>query len=97
MTHSSHHVMKRPKISIIGAGAVGAAATAAIAGRRLGKVYLFDIVEDLAVGKAMDINHARAFFHTDSLVTGCNTPEQMAHSDVVAITAGAPRRAGMQR
>jgi len=97
MTQSSHYIMKRPKVSIIGAGAVGAEAAAAIANRRLGEVFLFDVVEDLAIGKAMDINHARAFFHTDSLVTGSNTPAEMAASDVVVITAGAPRRAGMQR
>ena len=92
-----NYVMKRPKISIVGAGAVGAEAAAAIAERRLGEIHLFDVVENLAVGKAMDINHARAFFHTDSLVTGCRESSELADSDVVVVTAGAPRRAGMQR
>ncbi len=94
---TSQRITKRPKISIVGAGAVGAAAGAAIAARRLGEVLLLDVVENLAVGKAMDINHARAFFHSDSLVTGCSTPRDLAGSDVVVVSAGAPRHEGMRR
>ncbi len=86
-----------PKIFILGAGNVGAASAAAIAARRLGRVFLYDIVEDLAIGKAMDINHASPFFHTDSRVTGCNTLDQLDDADLVVITAGAPRRKGMTR
>ena len=87
----------RPKISVVGAGNVGSASAAAIAAHRLGEVYLYDAVEDLAVGKAMDINHASPFFHTDSRVVGCNCFGELADSDFVVMAAGAPRRAGMRR
>ena len=97
VTDAIRGTTKRPKISIVGAGAVGATAAAAIAGRRLGDTYLLDVVEGLAAGKAMDINHARAFFHTDSLVTGCRESAELADSNVVVACAGAPRRAGMRR
>ncbi len=88
---------ERPKISIVGAGNVGSAGAAAIAARRLGSVFLYDIIEDLAFGKAMDINHAGCFFHSDSRVTACRSFDELAGSDVVVIAAGAPRRAGMRR
>lgn len=87
----------RPRISIVGAGNVGAAGAAAVAMRRLGDVYLYDIVKDLAVGKAMDINQAGVFFHSDSRVTGCDRFDELADSEVVVVAAGAPRRAGMRR
>ena len=86
-----------PKISIVGAGNVGASCAAAAAARQLGDVYLYDVVEDLAAGKAMDINHAGVFFHSDSQVRGCNTFNELAGSDIVVITAGHPRHAGMKR
>ena len=89
--------MKIPKIFIIGAGNVGGACAAAMAARRLGQIYLHDAVPDLAVGKAMDINHATPFFHSDCRVIGCNDTEELAGSDVVVLTAGSPRRAGMTR
>jgi malate dehydrogenase len=89
--------MKIPKIFIIGAGNVGGACAAAMAARRLGQIYLYDVVPDLAAGKAMDINHATPFFHSDCRVVGCNDMEELVGSDVVVLTAGAPRRAGMTR
>jgi malate dehydrogenase len=87
----------QPKIAIIGAGNVGSASAAAIAARRIGDVYLYDTVPDLSLGKAMDINHAQVFFHTDCSVVGCNTFEELAGADLVVVTAGAPRRDGMKR
>jgi malate dehydrogenase len=85
------------KIAVIGAGNVGAASAATMAARGLGRIHLYDAVEGLAVGKAMDINHASPFFHHDASVTGCDSPEELAGADVVVIAAGAPRRAGMSR
>ena len=85
------------KISVMGAGNVGGACAAALAARRLGSIMLYDVVEDLAIGKAMDINQASPFFHSDSRVIGCNDPAELAESDIVIITAGAPRRKGMTR
>lgn len=81
----------------MGAGNVGGSCAAAITARRLGNVFLYDVVEDLAVGKAMDINQASPFFHSDSRVVGCNRTDELAGSDIVIITAGAPRRQGMTR
>lgn len=89
--------MKIPKIFIAGAGNVGSASAAAIVMRRLGKVFLYDAVEDLSVGKAMDINHATPFFHSDSRVVGCNDTSELAGADIVILAAGSPRRAGMSR
>lgn len=89
--------MRIPKIAVLGAGNVGAASAAAMAARRLGRIHLYDIVPDLAVGKAMDINQASPFFRSDSRVVGADDPQTMADSDVVVVTAGAPRREGMTR
>jgi len=89
--------MALAKISVMGAGNVGASCAAAITARRLGSVFLYDAVEDLAVGKAMDINQASPFFHSDSRVVGCNSAAELAGSDIIIIAAGAPRRDGMTR
>lgn len=85
------------KITVLGAGNVGAASAAAMAARRFGHIRLYDVVTDLAVGKAMDINQASPFFRSDSCVTGSNSPEVLDGSDVVVIAGGAPRRSGMTR
>jgi len=85
------------KIAVVGAGNVGAAAAAVMASRDLGRIWLYDVAEDLAEGKAMDINHASPFFHHDARVTGTGSPEDLTGADVIVITAGAPRRAGMTR
>jgi len=87
----------QPKISIVGAGNVGAASAATIAARCLGDVYLYDIVEDLAAGKAMDINQASPFFRSDSRVVGCDCLDELAGSDIVVVAAGVPRHAKMLR
>ncbi len=89
--------MKIPKIFIAGAGNVGSASAAAMVMRRLGRIVLYDAVADLAAGKAMDINHATPFFHSDSRVLGCNDTNELAGADVVVLAAGSPRRAGMSR
>ena len=65
--------MMRPRILVIGAGMVGSTSAASIASRRLGTVYLHDVVEDLALGRAMDINHSLPSSSSDSRVVGCNT------------------------
>jgi malate dehydrogenase len=85
------------KIFIIGAGNVGSSSAAAIVLKSLGNVFLYDHVKDLAIGKALDINQATPYLNSDSQVTGCNDIEEMRGSDIVVITAGAPRRAGMER
>lgn len=89
--------MTIPKISILGAGNVGGAAAAAIATRALGDVYLYDVVPGLAAGKAMDIRHALTLFDSDVRVAACASADEVDGSDIVVITAGRPRRAGMKR
>ncbi|MCK5152958.1 MAG: malate dehydrogenase [Spirochaetales bacterium] len=86
-----------PKIFIIGAGNVGSSSAAAIVLKSLGRVFLYDIVKDLAIGKALDINQATPYLNSDSQVTGCNDIKEMTDSDIIVITAGAPRRTGMKR
>lgn len=89
--------MDRPRILVIGAGMVGSSSAASIAGRRLGKVFLFDMDVDLCRGRAMDINHSLPSRGSDSMVTGCSRLEEAAPADIVVITAGLARKAGMTR
>ncbi len=85
------------KIVVIGAGNVGTSSAAAMAGGKLGDIFLYDILDNLAAGRAMDINHASPVLHTDCLVTGSHSPEVLSGADVVVVTAGVARHAGMAR
>ncbi len=89
--------MSIPKILIIGAGAVGASSAAVMSRKQLGTVYLYDKIEDLAIGRAMDINQASPYLYTDTRVFGCNSLNGLSDIDVVVITAGQARHAGMTR
>ncbi|HHO76863.1 MAG TPA: malate dehydrogenase [Deltaproteobacteria bacterium] len=89
--------MAIPDILIIGAGAVGSFCAAVMARKQLGTIYLYDIIEDLAVGKALDINQASPYLYTDTRVIGCNRLEEVPGADVIVITAGHARHAGMTR
>jgi malate dehydrogenase len=89
--------MNRPGILVIGAGLVGSSSAASIASRRLGTVFLYDIAQDLALGRAMDINHFLPSRGSDSYVTGCTRLEDAGPVDIVVITAGLARKAGMTR
>lgn len=86
-----------PKITIIGAGAVGATAAQRIAERELGDVVLTDIVEGLPQGKALDLLEAGPLCGYDSKITGTNDYRDIEGSDVVVITAGIARKPGMTR
>ncbi|WP_096206829.1 malate dehydrogenase [Candidatus Methanoperedens nitratireducens] len=85
------------KITIIGAGAVGATAAQRIAEKELGDVVLTDIVEGLPQGKALDLLEAGPLFGYDSKITGTNDYKDIEGSDVVVITAGIARKPGMTR
>jgi malate dehydrogenase len=85
------------KITIIGAGAVGATAAQRIAEKELGDVVLTDIVEGLPQGKALDLLEAGPLFGYDSNITGTNDYKDIEGSDVVVITAGIARKPGMTR
>lgn len=85
------------RITIVGAGSVGASSAAVMARKHLGDIFIHDVVEDLAAGRAMDINQASASLHTDSRVCGSDSPDILAGSDIVVVTAGIARHAGMSR
>jgi malate dehydrogenase len=91
--------MKRPKITIIGAGNVGATTAHWVAAAELGDVVLLDIPEtgDMPKGKALDLFEASPIFHFDATITGTTNYSDTANSDVVVITAGIPRKPGMSR
>jgi malate dehydrogenase len=91
--------MKRSKISIIGAGNVGATTAQWCAAAELGDVVLLDIPEvgDMPKGKALDLMQASPIVGFDAVVTGTSDYAHTAQSDVVVITAGLPRKPGMSR
>lgn len=90
-------VGKRFKITVVGAGNVGASAAQYCAELELGDVVLTDIVEGLPQGKALDLTQAGPIRGYDSVVTGTNDYKDIAGSDVVIVTAGLPRKPGMTR
>ncbi len=89
--------MPKNKISIIGAGNVGATAALRIAELNLGDIVLFDIVEGRPQGVALDISQCSALAGFQGTVTGTNSEDDLAGSDLVIITAGLPRKPGMTR
>ena len=89
--------MSRPKISVIGAGNVGASAAFQIADQELADVVLVDIVEGMPQGKALDLHQMCPVIGSDVDFVGTNSYEDTADSDVVIITSGIPRKPGMSR
>lgn len=89
--------MGRNKITVVGAGHVGATAAQYAAEKELGDVVLVDIVEGVPQGKALDLMETAPVQGYDSRLTGTNGYEETAGSDVVVITAGIPRKEGMSR
>jgi len=89
--------MGRRKISIIGAGFVGATAAHWAAEKELGDIVLVDILEGIPQGKALDLFEASPIEGFDARVIGTNSYEETKNSDVVVITSGVPRKPGMSR
>ncbi len=87
----------RKKVSIVGAGNVGATAAHWIASKELADVVLIDVVEGVPQGKALDLAEAMPIEKRDVHVTGANDYAATANSDIVVITAGIPRKPGMSR
>ena len=85
------------KITVVGAGNVGATAAQRLAEKALCDVVLVDIVEGVPQGKALDLMEAAPVEKHDCRVTGANTYEATEGSDIVIITAGIPRKPGMSR
>jgi malate dehydrogenase len=89
--------MKRSKITIVGAGNVGATCAHWAASKELGDIVLVDIVEGMPQGKALDLYEASPVEGFDATIVGANDYEASAGSEVVIITSGIPRKPGMSR
>lgn len=87
----------RKKVTVIGAGNVGASCAVRIADKELADVALIDIIEGVPQGKALDMLEACPIENSDIRVVGTNSYEDTANSDVVVMTAGFPRKPGMSR
>jgi len=87
----------KTKVTVVGAGNVGATVAQGIAIRELADVVLVDIVEGVPQGKSLDMNETAPVIKSDGLLLGTNTYDATENSDVVVITAGLPRKPGMSR
>ncbi|GBD41379.1 Malate dehydrogenase [bacterium HR39] len=89
--------MARRKIALVGAGQIGGTLAHLIALKRLGDVVLFDIVEGMPQGKALDLAECSPVAHVDVELRGTNDYADIEGADVVVVTAGLPRKPGMSR
>ena len=87
----------RSKITVVGAGNVGATCAQRLAERGYADIVLVDIIEGMPQGKALDILESGPVVGFDSSVVGSNTYEETAGSDIAVITSGVPRKPGMSR
>jgi malate dehydrogenase len=87
----------RKKVTVVGAGNVGASCAVRIAEKELADVVLVDVVEGVPQGKGLDMLQAGPIEGYDLKLTGANGYEATAGSDVIVITAGFPRKPGMSR
>jgi len=86
-----------PKLSVVGAGNVGASAALYLAEAEMGDVTLVDIVEGVARGKALDLLEAGPVRGYDTMIEGSGDMRSVAGSDLIIVTAGLPRKPGMSR
>ena len=91
--------MSRPKIALIGGGQIGGNLALLCAQKELGNILIYDIpqAEGMTIGKALDISQLCPLDGYDSTITGSSNPKDLVDSDVVIITAGVPRKPGMNR
>ena len=89
--------MSQAKITVVGAGNVGASAAHIAASKGLGDVVLIDIVEGLPQGKALDMAQAKGVYAAAGSLTGTTDWDKAVDSDIVIITSGLPRKPGMSR
>ena len=87
----------RNKVTVVGAGNVGASCALRLADKELADIVLVDIVEGVPQGKALDMLEACPVEGSDVKIMGANDYEVTANSDIVVITAGLPRKPGMSR
>ncbi|MCO6430513.1 MAG: malate dehydrogenase [Deltaproteobacteria bacterium] len=88
---------KRKKIALIGAGQIGGTLALLCGMRNIGDVVLFDVVEGMPQGKALDLMHLAPVFGLDFTVTGTNDIQDIKGADVCVVTSGLPRKPGMSR
>src|SRR5262249_2033764 len=89
--------MARKKITVVGAGNVGATAAQRLADKELGDVVLIDIIEGMPQGKARDLAETAPIEGYDSRLVGSNGYKESIDSDIVVITSGLARKPGMSR
>jgi len=89
--------MARNKIALIGAGQIGGTLALLAGVKELGDVVLFDIVDGVPQGKALDIVQGSSIEGYDAAITGANNYADIRGADVVIVTAGVPRKPGMSR
>jgi len=89
--------MARSKIALVGSGQIGGTLAHLVGLKELGDVVLFDIVDGVPQGKALDIAQSSPVDGFDSALSGVSSYEGVAGADVVIVTAGVPRKPGMSR
>lgn len=89
--------MSFPKVTVVGAGQVGATAAHLLLTKQIADIVLVDVAEGLPQGKALDMMHSRSVEKFGPRVSGTNDYADTAGSDVVVVTAGLPRKPGMTR
>jgi malate dehydrogenase len=89
--------MARAKIALIGAGMIGGTLAHVAAREELGDVVLFDIVDGVPQGKALDLDEATPIFGKDAALKGASDYAEIKDADVCIVTAGVPRKPGMSR
>ena len=89
--------MGRKKIALIGAGNIGGTLALLAAQKELGDVVLFDVVEGVPQGKALDLSQVGPIAGFDAKITGSNDYADIADADVIIVTAGVARKPGMSR
>ncbi|MFT3977869.1 MAG: malate dehydrogenase, partial [Sphingomonas bacterium] len=89
--------MARKKIALIGAGNIGGTLAHLAALKGLGDIVLFDVVEGVPQGKALDLSQCGPVEGFDAKITGTNDYKDIAGADVIIVTAGVARKPGMSR
>jgi len=87
----------RPKVTIVGAGSVGATVAHYLAVKELADIVMIDVIEGLPQGKGLDLFEAGPVEGCDVSILGTNDYQDTAASDIIVITAGLPRKPGMSR
>ncbi|KAL8439338.1 hypothetical protein Efla_002818 [Eimeria flavescens] len=89
--------MRRPKIALVGGGQIGSVLAFLSSLKELGDVSIFDVLEGMPQGKALDLSHVGPIEGVDTAIEGANQYSALQGADVVIVTAGVPRKPGMSR